>query len=381
MEEGTNGEGYRERQQAMPGAIPVVATRAVDAARCVQLKAKNLPGRRVEAWRRRLVNLVLLLADVLLAFLVWEVAFELRDLWGREPLSTITVASAAPTVAAWLGSRALLGLYPGYGLDQVEELRRQTYAVLATLTVSTASAFALQVAQSMSRLALGLSLLGLLLFAPLERQLVKWWIMKAGMWGKLVVVLGSGPPRGRVATLLTREWGLGYRPVAVFGGDPAPRSNGFEEITDEESLNGALLSRRHGVDTVIIAMPHTPREQLVPLVGWASTVFRHAIVIPNLGGSTNSAVTARNLVEIFGVEIRHNLLDPWAQRVKRSLDLLLTVVGGLLVSPLLIAIAVLIKLDSPGPAFYGHRRVGGWGQAFPLLEVPHDAHQRGAVAG
>jgi Undecaprenyl-phosphate galactose phosphotransferase WbaP len=365
VEEGTNGESYRERQQAMPGAIPAVATRAVDAARCVQLKAKKLPGRRVEAWRRRLVNLVLLLADVLLAFLVWEVAFEFRDLWGREPLSTITVASAAPTVAAWLGSRALLGLYPGYGLDQVEELRRQTYAVLATLTVSTASAFALQVAQSMSRLALGLSLLGLLLFAPLERQLVKWWIMRAGIWGKPVVVLGSGPPGGRVATLLAREWGLGYRPVAVFGGDPAPRSNGFEEIPDEESLNEAvLLSQRHGVDTIIIAMPHTRRDQLVRLVGWASTVFRHAIVIANLGGITNSAVTARNLVEIFGVEIRHNLLDPWAQRVKSSLDLLLTIVGGLLVSPLLIAIAVLIKLDSPGPAFYGHRRVGAGGKHF-----------------
>jgi Undecaprenyl-phosphate galactose phosphotransferase WbaP len=86
--------------------------------------------------------------------------------------------------------------------------------------------------------------------------------------------------------------------------------------------------------------------------------------MPNLGGITNSAVTARDFAGSFGVEIKHNLLDPWSRRTKRVLDLLATVAGGLLISPLLLAVVVLVRLDSPGPAFYGHLRLGAGGRYF-----------------
>jgi Undecaprenyl-phosphate galactose phosphotransferase WbaP len=88
------------------------------------------------------------------------------------------------------------------------------------------------------------------------------------------------------------------------------------------------------------------------------------MVMPDLGGITNSAVIARDFAGHLAVEIKHNLLFPWARRTKHVLDLLLTIVGGLMICPLLIAIAVLIKLDSPGPAVYGHRRVGAGGKHF-----------------
>jgi Undecaprenyl-phosphate galactose phosphotransferase WbaP len=352
----------------MPDTIPGETARPADVARRVR-EARALPGRRMEAWRRRLVNVVLILANALLAFLVWGAAFALQSLWGRAPLTTVTVASAAPTVAAWLGSRALLGLYPGYGLDQVEELRRQTYAVLATLAISTTTAFALQVGGSISRLALGSSLLGLLLFAPLERQLVKWWMMKARVWGKPVVILSSGQPGGRVATLLTQEWGLGYRPVAVFGGHLAPAKSRFEATPDEESLAEAMLvSQRHGVDTLIIAMPYTRRKHLVKIVDWAGLGFRHVTVIPNLGGITNSATVARNFAGVFGVEINYNLLNPSVRRAKRALDIAATVVGGVLILPLFLALCLLVWLESGGPVFYKAQRMGRDGKLFSCVK-------------
>jgi hypothetical protein len=86
----------------------------------------------------------------------------------------------------------------------------------------------------------------------------------------------------------------------------------------EDAVN---LARKHKIDTAIFAMPHTRREDLVPLVDRASFSFRHVMVIPNLSGITNSAVVARNFAGTFGVEIKHNLLDPWARRIKRALDL------------------------------------------------------------
>lgn len=51
---------------------------------------------------------------------------------------------------------------------------------------------------------------------------------------------------------------------------------------------------------------------------------------------------------------------------KRLFDLLLSAVGLLLLSPLLIAIAAWIKLDSPGPVFFRQERIGRFGVPFRI---------------
>lgn len=192
----------------MHNTLDAEATWSVDVLQERMGKVGVLSGRRVENWRQRLVNFALVFSDVVLALLSWEAAFVLQSVWGRGPLSEITVASVLPSVAVWVGLRALLGLYPGYGLNQVEELRRQTYALIAAFTITVTFAVVLQVGDLLSRLVLALAFLSLLLFAPLVRQLVKRRLMKAGLWGKPVIVFSSSESGGRVATLLTREWGL-----------------------------------------------------------------------------------------------------------------------------------------------------------------------------
>ena len=320
------------------------------------------------------MNLALVLSDVLLAVLVWGAAFVLQGEWGRGTLSEATVAAVVPGVVAWVGIRALLGLYPGYGLDAAEELRRATYAVLATLAITATFAVAVQVGVLLSRMALVLGFLGLLLSAPLTRQLTKGLLRRAGLWGKPVVIVSSGEQGGRVATLLAKEWGLGYKPIAVLGGGPggqppAPSGRRFDRTLDEKSLAEAMdLAYGHGVDGIIFAMPHTRREHVARLVNQASLGFRHITVIPNLDGVTNSAVVARDFAGTFGVEIRHNLLNPSVRRAKRALDLAATLAGGVLVLPLLLVLCLLVRLESGGPVFYRAERMGRDGNLFSCLK-------------
>jgi Undecaprenyl-phosphate galactose phosphotransferase WbaP len=309
-------------------------------------------------WKRRLVTASLVSSDILLALLIWGVASLLQGVWGRGALSEITIASVVPVIAVWVGLRALLGLYPGYGLDSVEQLRRHTYAVFATLAMLAILALGFHVGDLLSRLLLILVFLGLLFLIPFTQYLVKRGMKEVGLWGTPVVVLSYKETGTNIATLLEQKWALGYNPIAVFD-YRLDATKSSEEVDHQQTLAGVVdLARERGVDTAIFAMPYTRREQLAELVDMASGSFRNVLVIPNLSGITNSSVIARDLAGTFAVEIKHNLLDPWAQRTKRTLDLFGAMVGGLLISPLLIAIAVLVKLDSPGQAFYGHRRLG-----------------------
>jgi len=265
----------------------------------------------------------------------------------------------------WVGLRALLGLYPGYGLDNVEELRRQTYTVAASLAITSIFALAFQVGVLLSRLLLGSGFVGLLLLAPLLRHFVKWWMMRGGLWGKPVMVIGAGDIGARLVRALQREWSLGLKPIAVFDNRLAPARGSLEGVPYRGTLTDAMsLARKREADTVVFAMPHARREHLMRFINRASKSFRYVIVIPNMAGITTSAAVARDLAGILGVEIKHNLLNPWIRRIKRALDLLGVVAGGLLISPLVLAIVGLIKLDSSGPVFYTQHRLGKGGNHF-----------------
>src|SRR4051812_10996483 len=114
-------------------------------------KVGALLGYRAEAWRQRLVTLTLIFSDIVLALLVWAMAYLFQSTWGQGPLSQISIASILPNMVVWVGLRTLLGLYPGYGLGQAEELRRQTYASLSTLAITAGFAFTFQIGDAISR--------------------------------------------------------------------------------------------------------------------------------------------------------------------------------------------------------------------------------------
>jgi Undecaprenyl-phosphate galactose phosphotransferase WbaP len=231
--------------------------------------------------------------------------------------------------------------------------------------------------------------------------------MRVGLWGKPVVVIGAGETGRNLVRMLREEWGLGLRPISAFdfrllgergryldGASYSVRNEGGKASEDapQGSHRPRVLERRRakwmiemgskggsvadalrrakerGIDTAIFAMPHVRRENLLTCVAVARRSFEHVIVIPNLGGVTTSAVTARNLAGTFGVEVKHNLLDPWALRTKRILDLVGTVAGAVFVVPLLIVISVVVWVDSRGAVLYRAQRMGKDEKAFSCLK-------------
>jgi hypothetical protein len=113
--------------------------------------------------------------------------------------------------------RALLGMYPGYGLDAVQELRRHTFSLLAALSMLAIFALSFHIGELLSRMMLGLVFACLLLFAPLIRYLVKRGLKGTRSWGKPVVILSHQGNAANVTERLRRNWEFGYNPVAVFG--------------------------------------------------------------------------------------------------------------------------------------------------------------------
>ena len=325
--------------------------------------------RSILAWKQQLVPAVMVLLDALVLLLMWKVGSIIQGIWGHGTLSEQTVFAMVAVTTTWVCLRAVLGLYPGYGLDAAEQWRRHFYATVGTLAIVAIFALSFQVGDLLSRLLLAVVFLSLFVLTPLAQHLARWVMRRAGLWGKPVVVLSYKDAGTNVVDVLKERWELGYDPVAVFEYrlDAVVRSP--EDKNGQRAIGEVVqLSREYDVDTAIFAMPNTRREQLVELVSLASRSFPQVLIVPNLGGLTNAAVVARDLGGTFAVEIKYNLLDVWALRTKRVVDLLVTVAGSIVILPVLLGIALLILLESGRPIFYRDWRMGKDGAHFSCMK-------------
>ena len=75
-----------------------------------------------------------------------------------------------------------------------------------------------------------------------------------------------------------------------------------------------------------------------------------------------------HFVRTFFLSLRQNLLDPKRLALKRAMDLFLSVVGGIAIFPVLVLIALAIKLESRGPVFFRQNRIGRGGQTLHILK-------------
>lgn len=125
-----------------------------------------------------------------------------------------------------------------------------------------------------------------------------------------------------------------------------------------------ILATRLKIPYAVLAMPGVDGPKLVQIVERVGGKFSHLLVIPDLFGFATLGVPAKNLGGILGVEVRQQLLLPGPRLAKRVMDATLTVFGGLVISPLLALIALLIKIDSKGSVFYAQNRLGKDGEFF-----------------
>jgi Undecaprenyl-phosphate galactose phosphotransferase WbaP len=100
------------------------------------------------------------------------------------------------------------------------------------------------------------------------------------------------------------------------------------------------------------------------MINYSVSAFRYNVLIPDFFSINNIWMQVRDFDGILGFATSHRLKMYWNLAIKRSLDLLMVLFGGLIILPILLLIVLLVKISSPGPVLYGHTRVGLNGKQF-----------------
>jgi Undecaprenyl-phosphate galactose phosphotransferase WbaP len=115
-----------------------------------------------------------------------------------------------------------------------------------------------------------------------------------------------------------------------------------------------------GARTVVVASPHTPGEELVHLVNRLHRSAGAVLVVPDLPGMPVLGVETEPFFDhqVLLLRVRNNLSSPMNRILKGLFDFAGGLVLLLLASPVFLLVALAVKVDSPGPVFFSHERVG-----------------------
>jgi putative colanic acid biosynthesis UDP-glucose lipid carrier transferase len=331
----------------------------------------------------RWLSPLLTLGDLILVAAAYGSAYYLRFITTRmgnvDPrwVDPLHYWYAAPLVLLvfWVTFK-WLGLYRGRGaLSVVDEFSALAWGVIVALLILGALAFFYRDFQYSTKV---FGMTGLLAFTGLLlwRTLMRWWHLRLRRKGIGVVqtlLAGSGPTAQRIAARLKANPGLGYR-LKGFVDDLTPakakstaKTLGLPYLGRLNTLSAA--AHKAQVHCVLVALPASLASKTPGLVLEVAALGLDLRIVSDLFGVITSPLAVDDIHGIPVFALKEAPLDRLHNRfMKRCFDLALVLPGLLLLSPLLLLLAVLVKVSSKGPIFYTQDRVGLDNRHFKMLK-------------
>jgi len=181
------------------------------------------------------------------------------------------------------------------------------------------------------------------------------------------VIIGAGRMGMRVAQMLKLRQAFGHDLLGVFDDRSADRVN----LPEEAVLLGSLRQlpefiEAHGVKDVFITLPLTSQPRIQSLLESLQNTTASIHFVPDIFGVS---VIQGRLEDMGGVPVVGLMVAPFTGIngfIKRVSDIVLSTLILIMISPILLVLAIGVKMSSPGPIIFRQRRTGLDGE---IIEV------------
>ncbi|MDR2922430.1 MAG: exopolysaccharide biosynthesis polyprenyl glycosylphosphotransferase [Treponema sp.] len=273
-----------------------------------------------------------------------------------------------PYLAGFLAVFQIFNLYPGIFLAPAERLRRFTISSFVIHGGIILSRYIEKHSWDSITAAFIISFVFSTTILLTIRNITDWILAKTRLGGIPAVVFGSDNTGKLVVDCLLDNVRTGYVPVLILDDE----KNGIDEyhgipIIHDTSLGHEIVNR-YKIRMAIIAMQKLDDLKLKHLQNNSISAFRYSAYIPALSSSTNIGMSVRDFGGVLGLVTSNKLKMPWNMAIKRLMDLAIVIIGGIILLPFFLIIAILIKLTSPGPVFFRQIRPGKNGAYFTFYK-------------
>jgi exopolysaccharide biosynthesis polyprenyl glycosylphosphotransferase len=315
------------------------------------------------AERASLLRRLLLMSDVVAAIIAGIAGAVAGGLDLPHALIFAAIVAVAWPVLAFMGGLYAVDTLGAWASGIPEIGRLAALAVFASWPlVFTANALGAPMAAALVAAPLAL------LLALTGRTTLRGALHRASPLRQRTLIIGSGLVASQLLDRLRRHGEYGLDPIGIVD----------DEIHDDFGLDVPVLGRfddlrdvlrRHNVERVMIAFSRTSHEELLDVLR-ACREERVAVdIVPRLFEFLDGAKAIEQIGGIPLLTISAPRLSRVAKAAKRVLDI--AVAGGLLIAmaPVLLLVALAIKIESRGPVLFRQPRAGLRGKPFMVFKL------------
>jgi Undecaprenyl-phosphate glucose phosphotransferase len=179
-----------------------------------------------------------------------------------------------------------------------------------------------------------------------------------GIWVDRLLIVGTGDVGRMILQKVQQMPSLGYRVVGFVDEDPPPVNQimGIPVLGGLDDLPRVI--DEHQVEEVIIGRPELAHQEILAIISRCERGQVAIKIFPDLFQIIATELSIGDLGGLPLLSVRDLALRGWRLTLKRAVDLVISAVALILLSPFLLLVALWVKLDSRGPAFYAQERMG-----------------------
>jgi polysaccharide biosynthesis protein PslA len=159
-------------------------------------------------------------------------------------------------------------------------------------------------------------------------------------------------------------------------------------ITDFINLNGKVINipseniqthyntdaidsiiKEKNIEEVIIAVDNTERVLISQILQKLSNKDVNIKITPDTLDIISGALQDSNVMGVPLIDVHFGQMVLWQQNIKRLIDIFISLVGGILILPILLFTIIRLKISSPGPIFFIQERIGYKGKPFNMYKL------------
>ena len=269
----------------------------------------------------------------------------------------------------WLLTLKTLGLYEPESNATLSAFWTLCKATGIALIATLAALFFIYHHDAYSRwvmlLASGFSFIWLFL-GRLVLQRFRQAIHAQGVGVSRVALIGYDARSEKFITALQAKPNSGYELVGIVAEKVEVDSSTVPYLGESEDI--LMLVREHQLDTLFISSPAVPNDVILQILHACEGMPVQINVLPELSEFISSGTVITLFEGVPVLQLRETPMQGVSGIIKRLIDITFSAFALIVLSPLMLTIAVIIRLTSPGKAIFRQERVGRAGKPFNIYK-------------
>ncbi len=154
--------------------------------------------------------------------------------------------------------------------------------------------------------------------------------------------------------------------VHINGGKNHALHNSLQHLGHFRDIDPIL--DQYEVEDVIIALESSEHDKIGQILNGLEDKGVNIRIIPKMYDILSGQVKMSSILGAPLIDIKREIMPPWQQYAKRFLDIVISVICLILLSPVYLIIGLAVALSSKGPIIYSHERIGLHGKPFTIYK-------------